>query len=138
MTRALLFIIGLIALSLGGPAQAQNVNLNCINPDGSGMTAWAPCFLNNPSPIAGSGQYALAITSVQSLTVPASAIIAEICVEAAASRYTTTGTTPTSTVGMPVVPTATVPSCFQLAGLVAMQAFKIIGAGATIDVEYFK
>ncbi len=134
MTRVLLFLIGLLAPSLGGPALAQNVNLNCFNPDGSGMTQWFPCFLNNPSPITGSAQYAVAITSLQTLTVPAGAVIAEICVETATARYTTTGTVPTSTVGIPI----TAGGCFQLSGLVALQAFKIIGSGATMDVEYFK
>lgn len=83
---------------------------------------------------AGAGQYALAVTSVQTLTVPATALIAEICVETASSRYTTTGTTPTSTVGIPVA----AGGCFQLAGRASLTAFQIIGSGATVDVEYFK
>lgn len=88
---------------------------------------------------AGVGQYAVAITSLQTLTIPSGSLIAEVCVETAAARYTTTGTTPTSTVGQPVVPSsATLPSCFQLAGAANLTAFQIIGAGATMDVEYFK
>ena len=97
------------------------------------MTAWLPCFLNNPAPLAGSGQYAVSIASATTLTIPTGAIIAEICVETAAARYTTTGTTPTSSTGIPVA----LGTCFQLAGLATLQAFKIIGSGATMDVEYF-
>lgn len=90
-------------------------------------------------PMAGTGQYGVAITSLQTLTIPAGALIAEICVETAAARYTTTGTTPSSSVGIPVVPqSSTIPACFQLSGVGALNAFKIIGSGATMDVEYFK
>ena len=88
---------------------------------------------------AGAGQYGLAITSAQTLTVPAGSLIAEICVDTAAARYTTTGTTPSSSVGIPVVPqSSSIPACFQLSGAANLSAFKIIGSGATIDVEYFR
>lgn len=82
----------------------------------------------------GPGQYGVSIASVTTLTVPAGTLIAEICVEAASARYTTTGTAPTSSTGIPVA----AGGCFQLAGGVALTAFKIIGSGATMDVEYFK
>jgi hypothetical protein len=138
MMRALLIVVGLLAALWSHPSQAQNVNNNCFNPDGSGLTQWFPCFLNNPSPLASTGQYAVSLTSVTTLTVPATALIAEICVEGAAARYTTSGTTPNSTTGIPATATASAPFCFQLAGLVTLQQFKIIGAGATMDVEYFR
>jgi hypothetical protein len=50
----------------------------------------------------GTAQYGLAVTSVQTLTVPNQARIAEICVDTAAIRYTTSGTTPSASVGMAV------------------------------------
>lgn len=54
--RAIAFLIGLFALSLGGgPAQAQNVNLNCWNPNAtSGLNQWLPCNATTPLQIAGS------------------------------------------------------------------------------------
>jgi hypothetical protein len=86
----------------------------------------------SPTSSAGAGQYAVAITTVTTLTVPQFAASAEICVETAAARYTTTGTTPTAAIGIPVA----AGQCFQLNGPFA--AFQIVGSGATIDIEYFK
>jgi hypothetical protein len=104
-----------------------------------GVSARAQLSPYQYQPMAGTAQYGVNIGSVTTLTFPSGAIIAEICVNTANARYTTTGTTPTSSVGIPVAPqSATVPTCFQLAGAVNLTAFKIIGAGATMDVEYFK
>jgi hypothetical protein len=47
-------IAALWLLALCPPAFAQNVNLNCINPSGSGLTAWTPCSATNPLNITGS------------------------------------------------------------------------------------
>lgn len=144
----LLFVLGL------APAQAQNFTMpppagvivqGCVYsvspPTLSAGAAFVQCGPNGAVVFgpyqyqsAGAGQYALAVTSVQTLTVPATALIAEICVETASSRYTTTGTTPTSTIGIPVA----AGGCFQLAGRASLTAFQIIGSGATVDVEYFK
>jgi hypothetical protein len=135
------FFLGLLIL-LGAPSAswAQQSNNYCWS---NTPPNWQPCSGNNPLPViagsyqfqsAGAGQYALAITSAQTLTVPAGSLIAEICVETASARYTTTGTTPSSTVGIPV----SAGGCFQLAGIADLNAFKIIGAGATADIEYFK
>lgn len=55
MTRAILLIVGLLALLSGSPAHAQNVNLNCWNPTGSGLTQWTPCNAANPLVISGGG-----------------------------------------------------------------------------------
>jgi hypothetical protein len=82
----------------------------------------------------GTPQYAVDIGTVQSLTVPNAARIAEICIETAVARYTTSGTTPTSSVGVPVA----IGGCFQLAGADALRAFQILGSGATMDVEYLQ
>jgi hypothetical protein len=82
----------------------------------------------------GTAQYALAITLVQTLTVPTTARIAQICVDTATARYTTSGTNPSASVGIPVASG----TCFQLAGHDALVALKIIGSGATVTVEYFQ
>jgi len=81
---------------------------------------------------AGASQFGLSITSVTTLTVPGGSLIAEICVETAAARYTDDGSTPSSSAGIPV-PAG---SCFQYAGPLA--SMKWIGAGATLDVSYLK
>jgi hypothetical protein len=86
----------------------------------------------SPTSSAGAGQYAVSIATVTTLVVPQFAASAEICVETAAARYTTTGTVTSATVGIPVA----AGQCFQLNGPFA--AFQIIGSGATLDVEYFK
>ena len=85
-----------------------------------------------PTSSAGPGQYAVSITAVTALIVPQFAASAFICVETAAARYTTTGTTPSATVGIPVA----AGTCLQFAG--PFSTFQIIGSGATLDVEYFK
>jgi hypothetical protein len=49
-------------------------------------------------------------------TVPASATMAEICVEAAGIRYLDDGTSPTASLGIPVVAqSSTIPTCFSYA-----------------------
>jgi hypothetical protein len=85
-----------------------------------------------PTASAGPGQYAVSITAVTTFTVPQYAAAAEICVETAGARYTDDGTTPTSSVGIPVA----AGQCFAYGG--PLSAFKIIGAGAMIDVSYYK
>lgn len=85
---------------------------------------------------AGTGQYAVSINSSTALpTIPSGTLYVEICLETAAARYTDDGaTTPTSSIGIPV-PAGT---CWQVAGSSLLSAFRIIGAGATIDVSYYK
>jgi hypothetical protein len=52
--RWLLLLACLVAGSLfSSPSQAQNVNLNCWNPTGSGLTQWVPCNSVTPLQIAG-------------------------------------------------------------------------------------
>jgi hypothetical protein len=89
----------------------------------------------------GNGQYAVAIATnaVTTLTVPVGTAGAEICVETAGIRYTDDGSTPTSSVGIPVVPaSSTLPTCFQYFG--PLNKMKIIGISGspTIDVSYYK
>ena len=83
---------------------------------------------------AGTGQYGISITSVTTLTVPGGSLFAQLCVETAAARYTDDGTTPSSSVGIPV-PTG---SCWQISGATLLSGLKIIGAGATLTVSYYK
>lgn len=97
------------------------------------LSAHGAGALGFPTSSAGQGQYGVSISSVAGLNAPTNAAAAEICVEGAAARYTSDGlTTPTSTVGIPV-PAGT---CFQYAA--QMTSFRIIGAGATMDLEFFK
>jgi hypothetical protein len=84
------------------------------------------------SKAAPSGQYGVSIASVTKLTVPTNAYLAEICVETASARYTDDGTTPSSTVGLPVA----AGTCFAYSGPLA--SLQIIGAGATMDVSYYQ
>jgi hypothetical protein len=49
MTRAILLLIGLLLSFIGTPSQAQNVNLNCWNPNAtSGLNQWLPCNSTTP------------------------------------------------------------------------------------------
>lgn len=69
--------------------------------------------------------------------IPATATVAEICVETAAVRYRDDGNSPSASVGVPVVGTSSAPFCFQYAG--PLSAFQVILAtGApTIDIAYY-
>jgi hypothetical protein len=81
------------------------------------------------------GQHGVSIAAATSLTIPTGATFATVIVSGAAAKYTTDGTTtPTATIGEPVVAGGTV----SLAGATEVANFKIFGTGATIDVEYFK
>jgi hypothetical protein len=85
-----------------------------------------------PTSSAGTGQYAVAITSVTTLTVPQFAAEARICVEGAAARYTDDSvTTPSASIGIPAPI-----GCFTYAG--PLPAFRIVGSGATLDVGYYR
>ena len=71
-------------------------------------------------------------------TTARGAMIAEICVETAGIRYTDDNlTTPTASVGIPVVPSSTTPTCFQYAG--PLSAFKVIliSGAPTMDIAYY-
>lgn len=80
------------------------------------------------------GQYGLAPTVATALTVPALASYAVICAETATVRYTTSGTTPTSSVGMPLL----AGTCVGMSGPLVLAAFRALSATGTLDVEYFK
>lgn len=81
-----------------------------------------------------SGQYGLAVTSSTALTIPTYATYAVVCAETATVRYTTSGTTPTSVVGIPLASG----TCVGIAGPKVLSAFRAISATGTLDIEYFK
>jgi hypothetical protein len=68
--------------------------------------------------------------------VPAAPFIAEVCVSGAPVRYTTSPTTtPTATIGIPVVS----PSCFQLSvTTISLVQFIQQSLGAVLDIEFFQ
>ena len=88
------------------------------------------------SPILGTAQYAVAITTATSLTVPSQATYAVVCVETQAARYTVDTTTPTASTGMPIA----AGSCIALQSNATINRFQIIqqAASATIDVTYYR
>lgn len=89
---------------------------------------------SGPYLVAGASQYALASTTLTSLTVPNGATVAQICVETAGVRYRDDGTAPTSTVGMPVASG----TCFQYAGPLSVVQFIAQTGAPTLDVAYYK
>lgn len=81
-------------------------------------------------------QQITATGSAQSLTVPAGATSAEICVSTAAVRWRDDATDPTTSVGMPIA-AATWPCKFYTGPL---QAFRFIAVSGSpvLDVSYYK
>ena len=140
---ALLMSVGLAQATCPSPLVVKDGNSNPQNFSTSSDAA-GNCEYNMVAgpyqfQSAGAGQYGVSLNSITSLTVPTGTLQAEICVESATARYTTSGTSPSSTVGVPVVPpTSSNPQCFPLSGFAILSTFQIIGAGATMDVEYFK
>ncbi len=86
---------------------------------------------------AGGAQFGLSVTSaaVVTLTVPNAAMVAQIVVRGASVAYTTDGTAPTATKGMP----ANVEDIILLNSRDELDKFKVIAVSptATLDVEYF-
>lgn len=82
---------------------------------------------------------ALVTASCSTGAVPAGATIAEICVETAGIRYLDDGTAPTASLGIPVVPSSTVPVCYAYAATPLSQVqFIAISGSPTIDVAFYK
>lgn len=82
-------------------------------------------------------QAGLAITISTPLTIPATATYAVVCASGANVNYTTDGqTTPTSSVGMPLVSG----QCVSLVGPLVLSGFRAIQQTATavLNVSYFK
>lgn len=83
---------------------------------------------------------ALVTGSCSTGSVPNGATIAEICVETNSIRYRDDGTAPTTSVGIPVVPSSsTLPTCFAYAivPLTAMQMIAVSGS-PVVDISFYK
>jgi opacity protein-like surface antigen len=92
----------------------------------------------NYTPLSGA-QYGLSVASSTALTVPAGTTYAVVCAETATVRYTTSGTTPTASVGIPLFGSSTSAPCVPLQGPLVIAAFRAISSGGgTIDAEYFQ
>jgi hypothetical protein len=83
---------------------------------------------------AGSDQMALAVGTNTTLTVPAGATIAEICVETAGVRYRDTGSAATSLLGIPV----SAGTCWQYSGPLSALSFTAQSGSPTLDVLYYR
>jgi hypothetical protein len=111
-------------------AHAQPVVIPCYPPAANPAN---PCIaLKNFNALG--YQQITSLSSAVTLTVPANATIAEICVETQGIRYRDDGTAPTASIGMPVASG----TCFQYAG--PLSAIQIIQqtSSATIDISYYK
>ncbi|RBP03792.1 hypothetical protein DFR50_14240 [Roseiarcus fermentans] len=86
------------------------------------------------TPFSGAGQHGLAPTSAKALTVPSGAAYATICARTAEVEYTTDGSTPSASAGMPLAAGA----CVALSGPLVVAAFRAFSATGTLDVEYFR
>ena len=120
-------IAGALALGLSSAAQAQNH----ADKSGTIIPGVAPIYLYVS---AGASQMALSVGTNTTLTAPATATIAEICVEGAGVRYRDDGTAATSSLGVPV----SAGSCFQYSGPLSSLSFTAQSGSPTIDVSYYR
>lgn len=114
-----------VSLLFGSPALAASINVGS-----DGVTSSGPY----PTPMTARSQHNLAVTTATSLTVPPGSVYATVQAAGAAVKYTTDGTTPTSSVGMTLAPGASL----GIAGPKLLAAFQAISATGTLDVEYFQ
>lgn len=155
MKHIFLIILGL--LLFGSAANAQSQRNPCWYKSGSTTSGCLSTGADNPlpvaiesggsspgagsqpynySPVAGS-QYGLGIVASTALTVPATALQAQICIRGNSVNYTKDGTTtPTTSVGMSLA----VGQCIEFSGPLVLANLKFIqtAATATLDVEYTK
>lgn len=83
-------------------------------------------------------QYTNLITAT-ALNPPAGATLAEVCVEIQGIRYRDDGTSPTTNVGMPVVPLSpTQPNCFPYAGNIPSVQIIQLAVGSVVNVTYYR
>ena len=81
------------------------------------------------------GQHNLPLTIATALTVPAGSRYATLCASGAPIKYTTDGaTTPTSSIGQPLLAGA----CVSLSGYQTLANFRAISPTGVLDVEYFQ
>jgi hypothetical protein len=118
----------LAALLLAPPAAFAGI----VEPVGSdAVTPQGPY----PTPIAGSAQHNLAITSSTGLNVPTGAVYATVQAATATVKYSTDlNVTPTSSVGM----TLAVGASLGVPGQTLMKSIRFISATGTLDIEYFR
>ncbi len=79
---------------------------------------------------------ALVTASCSTGSVPAQAVIAEICVSGAAIRYRDDGTAPTALLGMPVGAGTCYPYAVSSGGFGALQLIQQT-AGAIVDISFY-
>lgn len=103
---------------------------------GSGAVAVlaSPLAANGPAYVPLGSQHGLSLSSAAALTVPDGADYAVACARGAAANYTLDGVTPTAGLGTPLAAGA----CAPLYGAAVIAGFQAYGAGATLDVEYFR
>lgn len=101
---------------------------NPLSVNGIGTTA-------GPVAIVGASQFGLALTTVKTLTVPATALAARVCIRTAEVETTEDGTTPTTAPKGTAFPSG---SCTWILGQSAMTTLKMISATGTADIEYFQ
>lgn len=88
---------------------------------------------NGPYVSAGASQFALAVTTNTTLTVPANATIAQISVETASVRYTDDGTSASTTIGHVLQ----AGDSFPCSGPLAALKFTAVSGSPTLNVSYY-
>lgn len=83
-----------------------------------------------------SSAVAMATASCSTGSVPAQAVIAEICVSAAAIRYRDDGTAPTTSLGIPVGAGTCFPYAVSAGGFGQLQIIQQT-SGAIVDVSFY-
>lgn len=134
-------ILALLAFWSLAPQKAYaqtHVGLYCFT--GATNPQWAPCALGTYPFQALGYQQLTGMSGSTALTVPATATVAEICVEAQGIRYRDDGVAPTGTVGMPIASG----TCFQYTGtssvsVAPLTAIRFIQqtSGAILNVSYY-
>lgn len=128
MLRILLFVGWMLALAF--PVAAQTTTIVKSGP----YLPIGYCQITSLS-----SATALVTASCSSGSVPSGAVIAEICVETASVRYRDDGVAPTTTVGIPVVPSATSPQCYAYAIIpLTVVQFIAVSGSPVVNVSFYK
>lgn len=124
MLRALAMAAMLLAPPAAFAGIVEPVGSDAITPQGP-----------YPTPMIGTAQHNLAITSSTGLNVPQGAVYATVQAATANVKYSTDlNVTPTSSVGM----TLGAGNSLGVPGQTLMKSIRFISATGTLDVEYFK
>lgn len=94
----------------------------------------AQAQVTTPRASAGTGQYALSVSSATSLTVPLGASTIYVCAETQAVRYRDDGVAPTASTGIPIASG----SCIWYSGPLSAIQFIAQTGSPTIDVAYYR